>query len=173
LEQLLDEVRNCFTSDDDLPNGLLTRIDNALGTPQPAKPLSDHHRTIAKWLNEGQTGPIDRFALAHVLSATAQAQPAIGPAQNSEGGLFKREPLFATPQPVIACKRLCELCVKRGYDFCANAAVTTPLPQPARMLTTAEIFKTLTTQCINLTEACDLLQRKFCEVNNITLRQTP
>jgi len=33
LEQLLDEVRNCFTSDDDLPNGLLTRIDNALGTP--------------------------------------------------------------------------------------------------------------------------------------------
>ena len=25
--------------------------------------------------------------------------PAIGPAQNSEGGLFKREPLFATPQP--------------------------------------------------------------------------
>jgi len=38
LEQLLDEVRNCFTSDDDLPNGLLTRIDDALDAPQPAKP---------------------------------------------------------------------------------------------------------------------------------------
>jgi len=83
----------------------------------PAKPNSDHHRTLSKWLNEEQTGPIDRIALAHVLSAAAQ----------------------------------------------------TPL---ARLLTEAEIFKTLTTQCINLTEACVLLQRKFCEVNNITLRET-
>ena len=29
-----------------------------------------------------------------------------------------------------ACKTLCELCVKRGYDFCANAAKTTPIICP-------------------------------------------
>tara|TARA_R110000868_G_scaffold96010_6_gene264125 strand:+ start:1422 stop:1931 length:510 start_codon:yes stop_codon:yes gene_type:complete len=27
----------------------------------------------------------------------------------------------------VACKTLCELCVKRGYDFCANVAKTTPI----------------------------------------------
>ena len=30
----------------------------------------------------------------------------------------------------VACKTLCELCVKRGYDFCANAAKTTPIICP-------------------------------------------
>jgi len=40
---------------------------------QPAKPASDHHRTLSKWLNEEQTGPIDRVALAHVLGATASS----------------------------------------------------------------------------------------------------
>jgi len=47
----------------------------------------------------------------------------------------KIQPLFTTPQPGTACKRICELCVKRGYNFCANAVVTTPLPttpQPAK-----------------------------------------
>ena len=45
-----------------------------------------------------------------------------------------------TPQPAqqqgpVACKTLCELCVKRGYSLCANAAQTTPLhtsPQPSK-----------------------------------------
>lgn len=40
----------------------------------------------------------------------------------------------AQPAPVqqsLACKTLCDLCVKRGYDFCANAAKTTPIPTPA------------------------------------------
>jgi len=37
----------------------------------------EHHRTLSKWLNEEQIGPIDRVALAHVLNAGAQAQPAI------------------------------------------------------------------------------------------------
>ena len=45
--------------------------------------------------------------------------------------------------------------------------------KPATALTEAEIFKTLTSQCVNLTEACVLLQRKFCEVNGITLKETP
>jgi hypothetical protein len=30
-------------------------------------------------------------------------------------------------QELVACKKICELCVKRGYDFCANAAKTTPI----------------------------------------------
>lgn len=33
---------------------------------------------------------------------------------------------FGNMEPV-ACKTLCELCVKRGYNFCANAAKTTPI----------------------------------------------
>jgi hypothetical protein len=39
----------------------------------------------------------------------------------------------AQPAPVqpVACKTLCELCVKRGYAFCANAAKTTPINLPA------------------------------------------
>ena len=32
----------------------------------------------------------------------------------------------------VACKTLCELCVKRGYDFCANAAKTTPIICPPK-----------------------------------------
>lgn len=31
-------------------------------------------------------------------------------------------------QEPVACKNLCELCEKRGYIYCANAAKTTPLP---------------------------------------------
>ena len=43
-----------------------------------------------------------------------------------------REALAEQPaqQEPVACKTLCELCVKRGYHFCANAAQTTPIPSP-------------------------------------------
>jgi hypothetical protein len=38
---------------------------------------------------------------------------------------------FAQPaQEPVACKTLCELCIKRGYNFCANAVKTTPIPNP-------------------------------------------
>ena len=33
-------------------------------------------------------------------------------------------------QEPVACKTLCELCVKRGYFFCANAVKTTPITAP-------------------------------------------
>jgi len=33
-------------------------------------------------------------------------------------------------QEPVACKTLCELCVKRGYAFCAIAVKTTPIPFP-------------------------------------------
>jgi hypothetical protein len=36
----------------------------------------------------------------------------------------------ALVQEPVACKTLCELCVKRGYAFCANAAKTTPINLP-------------------------------------------
>jgi hypothetical protein len=39
--------------------------------------------------------------------------------------------MVAAPvQESIGCKTLCELCQKRGYDFCANAAKTTPITTP-------------------------------------------
>ena len=36
----------------------------------------------------------------------------------------------AQQQGPVDCKSLCELCMKRGYSFCANAAQTTPIPVP-------------------------------------------
>ena len=38
-----------------------------------------------------------------------------------------REALAQPEQEPVACKTLCELCVKRGYTFCANAVKTTPI----------------------------------------------
>lgn len=40
----------------------------------------------------------------------------------------------AEKQEPVACKKLCELCLKRDYDFCANAAKTTPIPTPPAAL---------------------------------------
>jgi hypothetical protein len=40
----------------------------------------------------------------------------------------------APVQEPVACKTLCELCVKRGYAFCANAAKTTPITVPPAKL---------------------------------------
>jgi hypothetical protein len=37
---------------------------------------------------------------------------------------------LAQTQEPVACKTLCELCVKRGYFFCANAVKTTPITAP-------------------------------------------
>jgi hypothetical protein len=47
----------------------------------------------------------------------------------------------AEKQEPVACKTLCELCVKRGYTFCANAVKTTPIntPPQRKPLTGAQI----------------------------------
>jgi len=58
--------------------------------------------------------------------APTQAQPAIEPAQNSEGGLFKREPLFATPQPA---RMLTDEEVKQCYMCDLEARVSTRLQE--------------------------------------------
>lgn len=63
----------------------------AIAATQPVKQHSDYHRTLAKWLNEETTAPIDRVALAHVLGAAAQAPPVIAPA-------------LAAPQPSLSRK---------------------------------------------------------------------
>jgi hypothetical protein len=50
-------------------------------------------------------------------------------------------PPVAQPAPVqepVACKTLCELCIKRGYNFCANAVKTTPIPTPPAAPTSAD-----------------------------------
>ena len=54
---------------------------------------------------------------------------------NSTGNVIARTALFEmAEQPAqhepVACKTLCELCVKRGYIFCANSAQTTLIPSP-------------------------------------------
>ena len=40
------------------------------------------------------------------------------------------EPEQPAQQEPVACKTLCELCAKRGYSGCANAAQITPIPSP-------------------------------------------
>lgn len=42
-------------------------------------------------------------------------------------GAWNTTPPQRTEQEPVACKPLCELCVKRGYTFCANAVKTTPI----------------------------------------------
>jgi hypothetical protein len=41
-----------------------------------------------------------------------------------------KERLAQPEQEPVACRTLCELCIKRGYNFCANAAKTTPITTP-------------------------------------------
>ena len=52
-----------------------------------------------------------------------------------------RAALAEPVQEPVACKTLCELCVKRGYTFCANAVKTTPIntPPQRKPLTEEEI----------------------------------
>lgn len=53
--------------------------------------------------------------------------------ENDRLGLYKDA--YAEQEPV-ACRTLCELCIKRGYNFCANAVKTTPITaQPAAQRT--------------------------------------
>ena len=63
-------------------------------------------------------------------SMTKYEEQIRGMAQQNRGSVGMQE---ARPQPEqepVACKTLCELCVKRGYTFCANAVKTTPIPTP-------------------------------------------
>ena len=49
-------------------------------------------------------------------------------------------------QEPAACKTLCELCVKRGYTFCANAVKTTHIytaPPQRKPLTKEEMFEAI------------------------------
>ena len=75
--------------------------------------------------------------------ADCPATPKAQPAQRTGGCptcgycAATGEKIVAQPVAAQACNPLCELCVKRGYNFCANVAQTTPLPmlqstQPAK-----------------------------------------
>lgn len=55
-------------------------------------------------------------------SALAVRSPAIDALRTAIAEAEKQEP--------VACRTLCELCIKRGYNFCANAAKTTPITTP-------------------------------------------
>jgi len=47
-----------------------------------------------------------------------------------KGDIERLEAAQRTEQEPVACRTLCELCIKRGYNFCANAAKTTPITTP-------------------------------------------
>jgi hypothetical protein len=44
--------------------------------------------------------------------------------------LYDEPQMEMSKQEPMPCKKLCDWCVNSGYDFCANAAKTTPIPNP-------------------------------------------
>ena len=79
----------------------------------------------------------DRQLIADLLSALEYHTEQTRPIQFSKVAIeaareYLRKPAQqpAQQQEPVACKTLCELCIKRGYIFCANAAQTTPIPSP-------------------------------------------
>ena len=72
----------------------------------------------------------------------------------------------------VACKTLCELCVKRGYTFCANAVKTTPINAPQRRewvgLTDEEIERAcvpLGAAMLSFTDVARAIEAKLREKN--------
>jgi hypothetical protein len=80
-----------------------------------------------------QPAPVPKCSIQH-LKTMMEESAFEGRLELSDALLNIDEFYAAQPAPTVqepvACKQLCELCVKRGYDFCANAAKTTPLPSP-------------------------------------------
>jgi hypothetical protein len=69
-------------------------------------------------------------AMKQALEALEKATPvrAKDPQMQADAIVALRTAIAeAEKQEPVACRTLCELCVKRGYDFCANAAKTTPI----------------------------------------------
>lgn len=96
---------------------------------------------------------LEQFAQSRIVATSTKlsAEPVKG--KNYEQGLWSMRNYQAMledgdiTQPVqpAPCRPLCELCVKRGYNACANTAKTTPVfaqpVQPARSLTDDDIQK--------------------------------
>jgi hypothetical protein len=71
----------------------------------------------------------------HIVHSNGRYSPLLTNMMNKrvESNVKQVIHLYDEPAPVqepVACKTLCELCLKRGYDFCANTAKTTPIPTP-------------------------------------------
>ena len=75
---------------------------------------------------------MDKTYKALTLALDALEQHYLEDSYSSQGKAITaiREALAQPEQEPVACKTLCELCVKRGYSFCVNAAQTTPIPSP-------------------------------------------
>ena len=128
----------------------ITAIREALAEPNAAENnggktgwppglLQDDCKGLSKWLSKHPDARRRvREALAdHIGDANKMAE------QPAQGCDYCNHPQYAgtkckncgreqpaQQQEPVACKSLCELCVKRGYNSCANAAQTTPIPSP-------------------------------------------
>ncbi len=117
-----------------------------------------------------QDNPLGRSATITALRtaiAEAERQEPVGEVLNERGDVDYLSyvppagtPLYTTPpaapvQEPVACKTLCELCVKRGYTFCANAVKTTPIntPPQRKPLTDEEIDDIWNRYCDEMGEA--------------------
>jgi hypothetical protein len=107
----------------------ITAINQARSAPvQEPGPSGDY-------LSDFQEG---QWWLAELDAAVANGTPAqrsaVAVVRNLLATVAVNTPQPAPVQEPVACKTLCELCVKRGYAFCANAAKTTPITVPPAKL---------------------------------------
>ena len=79
---------------------------------------------------------------------------------------------ISAPQPEqepVACKTLCELCVKRGYTFCANAVKTTPIyttpPQRTWVGLDEKDFSAINQSCLTKLQAATSAESILKEKN--------
>jgi len=101
----------------------LQQLLNNTHLPEPLKPNS-RRRTMERQALKLALEALEDLSMKHF--------------ENTGQVLYKEtyaivEAALAQPaQKPVACKTLCELCVKRGYNFCANAVKTTPIATPPK-----------------------------------------
>jgi hypothetical protein len=131
----MDEFGNVFPLGAQRGPKYLNEPMKPLYTTPPAAPVQEPVKPYA--YEYGRDNGDGTYSVVIDKGSLVQTQPAVYNyvrPQNAHKDwpikeLFDRPPA-APVQEQVACKPLCELCVKRGYDFCANAAKTTPLPSP-------------------------------------------
>jgi len=98
----------------------LDAIKQALAAPVTKDEALDLALEVLEYIHEGANNQGPHTGISWRCVAV-KAEPAITAIKQARS---------APLQEPVACRTLCELCVKRGYNFCANAVKTTPIPTP-------------------------------------------
>jgi hypothetical protein len=109
-------------------SGYTKKIEGLIQERDDARATRDFYMRRVDTLQQWQSKMRDpeRTIVCDILANGHTLEPA------AAGDRYTTPPA-AQPAPVqepVACRTLCELCIKRGYNFCANAAKTTPITTP-------------------------------------------